>query len=346
MKKFISKTVFFLIPILLLFIITQLFFSKSESPDLLRLGYFPNIEKRYRSVFEEEFKRKTYYYEFLNNKNRKAKIFTIGDSFTEQDNFGYKNYLAEEYSVLNFNRFIFDNQIQTLYQLLNSSFFEDRKVEYVILENVERHFVHNVIRLDSLKIKEEFQFNGFLKNQKVIKDKNEESFFSKKIIYFPLSMLRYYFGHDYLSNDLIYNYNLSSNKLFSNNSNKLLFLSEDLWGLKFNNDLNEVKKMNDVLNDLSTKLHNKGLKLIVLPAPDKYDLYYDYVVDKTNFPKPLFFEHLQSLKKNYLYIDTKKILSAELHRRKDIYFYDDSHWSPNASKIVSKEIIKIIRHWD
>lgn len=343
MKKIIWKTTIFLIPFIILFAITELFFSKTESPDLLRLGYFPSIEKEYRSVFKEEFKRKTFFYEFLDNKNKKAKIFTIGDSFTEQDNFGYKNYLAEKYDVLNFNRFIFDNQIQTLYQLLNSSFFEDRKIEYVILENVERHFVHNVIRLDSLQMSKGFHFNDLSEKPKTTKEKNEESFFSKKIIYFPLSMFRYYFGHDYLSNELIYNYNLKSDKLFSNNSNRLLFLSEDLWGLKFNNDLNEVKKMNNVLNDLSDKLSGKGIKLIVLPAPDKYDLYYDYIIDKTNFPKPLFFEYLGSLKKNYLYIDTKKILSAQLGRKKDIYFYDDSHWSPNASKIVSEEIVKIIR---
>ncbi len=129
---------------------------------------------------------------------------------------------------------------------------------------------------------------------------------------------------------------------FAVNENNLLFLFKDLSNLEGNNDFSSVQKLNNILNDLSNKLKSKKVKLIVLPAPDKYGLYYDYIADKTKFPRPLFFNHLSVLKKDYIYIDSKKILSAHLEVEKDIYFYDDSHWSPVASKIISNEIKKAI----
>ncbi|MNF12645.1 hypothetical protein D3C80_2142110 [compost metagenome] len=56
----------------------------------------------------------------------------------------------------------------------------------------------------------------------------------------------------------------------------------------------------------------------------------------------MFFQYLASLKKDYLYINSKKILSAQLENKKDIYFYDDTHWSPIASKIVADKIRNVI----
>lgn len=110
-------------------------------------------------------------------------------------------------------------------------------------------------------------------------------------------MARYYFDQNYLSNRYAYNVVLNKNNLFSVNENNLLFLFKDLYFLKENNDLVVVQKLNDVLNDLSNKLKSKKVKLIVLPAPDKYDLYYDYIADKTKFPKAIIFNHLSALKK-------------------------------------------------
>jgi hypothetical protein len=343
MKKFIFKTGFFVIPFIFLYVITSLFYSSSESPDLIRLGCFPDLFKEYRNVFHDEFKRKIYFNNFSNRKKKNEKILTIGDSFSEQGNYGYKNYLAEKYDVLHLDRFISGNQIQTLYELLNGDFFEKENIEYVILENVERSFTANAKNIDSSKIMMTSQLDNLVRNHNNLsKGDNIDPFFSKKTIQFPFSMLRYYFSQNYLSNGYVYNVVLNRNNLFSINESNLLFVYKDLSCLEENNDLMRVQKLNNVLNDLSNKLRGKKVKLIVLPAPDKYDLYYDYIADKTKFPRPLFFNHLNALKKDYIYIDSKKILSAQLESKKDIYFYDDTHWSPVASKIITDEIKKII----
>ena len=110
--------------------------------------------------------------------------------------------------------------------------------------------------------------------------------------------------------------------------------------------MRKVSSLNDILNDLSNKLKNKGIKLIVLPSPDKYNVYYDYIIEKTKYPKPLFFEHLDKTEKKYLYVNSKKKLIDAVRRKKDIYFYDDTHWSPWASKLISDEIYKLINSDD
>ncbi|WET00908.1 hypothetical protein [Flavobacterium sp. YJ01] len=342
MKKFIFKASFFIAPFLFLYAITVLFYSDAESPDLIRLGCFPNVFKEYRGVFHDEFNRKIYFNKYSERKNRNEKILTIGDSFSEQDNYGYKNYLAEQSSILHIDRFLSGNQIQTLYELSNGDFFEKHNIEYVILENVERYFIVNAKKIDTSKVMMTSQLDDLVRNHKPSEIDNVDPFFSKKTIQFPLSMLRYYVSQNYLSNKYAYNVVLKKDNLFSVNENNLLFLFKDLSNLEGNNDFSSVQKLNNILNDLSNKLKSKKVKLIVLPAPDKYGLYYDYIADKTKFPRPLFFNHLSVLKKDYIYIDSKKILSAHLEVEKDIYFYDDSHWSPVASKIISNEIKKAI----
>jgi hypothetical protein len=343
MKQIIRKTAVFVLPFLFLYVITLLFYGNAiSSPDLLRVGYFPVFEE-YREVFQKEFDNKVCFYTVSEDKVKKSKILTIGDSFSEQSSFGYKNYLAEKYSVLHVDRFIASNQIQTLYQFLNSGFFEEHKVEYVILENVERGFVANLNEMDTLKMKMKPQLKKQLINQRPVMKKGDKSFFSRETIIFPFSMFRFYVDENYLSNENIYNVTLKTDEFFSNSSNKLLFFLEDVSRLELNNNLTEIKKLNDVLNDLSKKLWSKKVKLIVLPAPDKYDLYYDYIADKTNFPKPLFFQYLGSLKKEYIYIDSKKSLSSKLKSEKDIYFYDDTHWSPVGARIIANEIEGIIK---
>ena len=58
--------------------------------------------------------------------------------------------------------------------------------------------------------------------------------------------------------------------------------------------------------------------------------------------KPLFFAYYDSLMKEYHYVPSMKVLSNELQRRKDIYYYDDTHWSPIGAEIIAKEIEKIM----
>lgn len=345
MKRLIFKTSFFIVPFAILYFITLIFYNDAPSPDLLRLGYIPNVNKDYRKIFflskKEEFEK------LSNHKKKKYKILTIGDSFSDRGGYGYQNILAEDgFSVLHVDRFISKNPIQALLNLSNGDFFDTFNIKYVVLQNIERHIIDNIkdIKLDDKLLL--YEIDSLIQTHKVTESNYKYQFFSRATIEFPLYHFpRFYFSKNYISNKQVYNVELNSKTLFSNNSNKLLFFYTDLVNTNQNNFVENLHKLNNTLNEISRNLIEKNVKLIVLPSPDKYDLYYDFIVDKKNLTKPLFFDNFKTLRKEYIYIDSKKTLSDELKFKKDIYFFDDTHWTPIASEIIANKIKeKIILH--
>ena len=89
-------------------------------------------------------------------------------------------------------------------------------------------------------------------------------------------------------------------------------------------------------------LSQKGITLIVLPSPDKYGVYYEFIQNKANYPRPLFFDQMDGMEKDYIYINSKKILTNAVNNKRDIYFFDDTHWSPWGSKLIARELATII----
>lgn len=341
MQKFIFKVLFFNLPFLLLFTTTSLFYSETEGPDLLRLGYIPNIYKRYREVFSINENENVINLDKA--KKKKYKILTIGDSFSEGTN-GYNFFLACDYSVLHINRYISKNQIQTLIGLCNGDFFEQYKIEYIILQNVERHLIDNIESIDINRKIMIHELDSLKSFHKIEKKTYKYDFFSRTTIEFPLYYLpKYFFFKNYLSNNQVYNYDLNKNTLFSNYSNKLLFYAIDLERVHKNNNDKNCARLNTLINTISKKLNKKSIKLIFLISPDKYDLYYDFVVDKKELPKPVFFDNFKPLKKEYIFIESKAILYNYVKKQKDLYYYDDTHWSPVASKIIANNIKKQIK---
>jgi hypothetical protein len=85
--------------------------------------------------------------------------------------------------------------------------------------------------------------------------------------------------------------------------------------------------MNDNLNFLQNILNKKGIELYFIPAPDKYNLYSNYIVNN-GYPKSRLFEILRPLVKEYNFIDTKVILDKMLEDGVlDVYHVDDTHWN-------------------
>lgn len=351
MKKFIIKVTIFIFPIIFLQIFSMLFYS-TEKGDLLRLGYIMEFYN-YRDVFKEEFKRNNYFSKVskinLNNKNKYTAL-TIGDSFSEQEGFGYKNYLAENdrIDILHFDSFLNNNPIQTTYGILNGDLLNNVKVDYIILQSVERAFVSKIHNIDRKKaiLKDSLIIEIEKQNVNVKKVNISNKLLLGRMLNFPLlykilyhNILFYFDDNAFGSQTYIVK---TKQNLFSNSKNELLFYFGDLENLKTNNNLESVLKLNKELNILSNKLKEKGIKLIVLPSPDKFDFYYDDIVNKEKYTKPLFFDYLENMPKDYLYVNSKKILKSQMTYKKDIYFYDDTHWSPWASKVIAIELAKII----
>jgi hypothetical protein len=344
MKRFIFRTVFFLSPFILLEILSLLFYSK-EQGDLIRMGYIRKDDP-YREQFKAEISRPRFFHSFADvdtTKKNHYSVITIGDSFSEQDNFGYKNYLAESdaVTVLHVDKPRgSSNPIETLYALLNGDLLQHVDVSYIVLQSVEREFVARGQKIDK---KKKISIRAL---QKAAANKKPNdysiSFPPPELWKFPLyNVLYHYNDHAYYSE--VYRVKLDEQLFSGRRPDELLFYKVDLDHTPLNSDRKAIENLNSELNELSAMLEARKIKLIVLPGPDKYDMYYDHIVNKAMYPKPAFFKIFGEMKKDYLYIDSRMILGNLLPTGKDVYFYDDTHWSPQSAKIIAGEISKIIR---
>ena len=303
MKNFVVKFVLFSIPIAFLFLFTTIFFA-TDKGDLIRVGYL--IEKKnYRDIFEKELNQPILFSkvsEINTNKPQKFTVLTIGDSFSEQFGYGYKNYLAKNnISVLHLDRFLSGNPIQNAHGILNGDFLNKIKVDYIILQSVERDIVARAqkCKMDTLinfnsinqvvkeynsklkdaatkNIQEQLELKSYFKN--CIKKSKLDNFSANRLIKFPLQNINYCFDDNAYDSET---YKVKTKReLFSVSENELLFLSSDLNGVKENNNQKSVSKLNQVLNSLSEKCEQKRIALIVLPSPDKFDFYYDELAEK------------------------------------------------------------------
>ncbi len=346
MKKLLYKTAFFVVPFLALYAVS-LTFSSPNKGDMSRLGYLLNSDYDYRVLFKEEF---THPKEFVNISQinldtiNHFDVMTVGDSFSEQENIGYQNYLANlsGNKVLHFDRFLHKNPLETLNSILNGDVLSKVKVKYIILQSVERSFIKRgkkVRKSDTIYIDWIQKRTQEIKKEKAVAAKQQD-FFTKAIFRFPLYSVYYNFDDNAFFSP-VYRVKTKTN-LFSVNSKDLLFFNEDLDILETDNTRELFVNLNNEINLVANSLKAKGITLIVLPCPDKLDFYYDEIIEKDKYTKPQFFNYLETVPKDYLYINSKKLLLENKKGKKDFYFYDDTHWSPVSSKIIAAELDKMI----
>ena len=217
---------------------------------------------------------------------------------------------------------------------MNGDFFENYHFEYVIIENIERHFIDNI---QNIGFKKSLSLTELNKLVEIKSKHNKNDFAYNSVLKFPYYAIKYKLNKTYLFNGKVYKTQISKN-LFSVNNNQLLFYYRDISSTRLNNENMNVNNLNNILNDLNDMLLKKDIKLVVLAAPDKYDVYYDYIVDKHDFPRPLFFEQMKKCNKKYIWINSKEVISSHINQKKDLYFYDDTHWSPWVSQLIADEI--------
>ncbi|XCN74439.1 MAG: hypothetical protein Q3M24_06750 [Candidatus Electrothrix aestuarii] len=344
MKKFIINSSIFVLPFIILFALNIILYNQQEG-DLIRLGYLysnPSPKSKINSQYDLS-KRYERLSEIDLTTNRKFKVITIGDSFSEQGSLGYKNFLANKgVSVLHIDRFISgSNPNQTLIQLLNSNVFDHISADYVVLQSVERSFNQRNKKIDfNMIIDIDSITNKIKKYNKKLPDYNLK-FFSEATLKIPLTNIQYLF-HPKPYYSKTYKYKTNSNNLFSNVSGELLFYQDDINNLNKKNDLLSIHESIEVLQNINNLAAKRRMKLIVLVSPDKYDLYYKFIENNDSLPKPLFFPFYEQTEKEYKNVDSYKILSEKIIKVRDVYFYDDTHWSPKGSKIIADEIYDII----
>ncbi len=344
MKKFVLKASIFVLPFIALFILNSIFYNPQEG-DLIRIGYLYSnptpkslvkskydLPKRFKLLSEIDIKSKS-----------KFDVAIIGDSFSEQERLGYKNFLGNKgVSVLHIDRFISgNNPIQTLIQLLNSNIFNNISVDYIVLQSIERFLNQLTKNIDYNMTIDLDSLSHQIDNNHTPAPTYALQFFSNTTFKIPLTNLQY-LTEPKPRYSQTYKYKSNSNSLFSNSPDDLLFYQDDIDKLNVKNDSLAIANSISVIENISNIAASHNIKLIMLVSPDKYDLYYPYIANNGSLNKPLFFEMYEASTKGYTNVDSYKILSEGINRERDIYFYDDSHWAPIGANIIADEIHKII----
>ena len=323
-------------------------FYETSGGDLSRIGKI-SIQKEYRNIFKDDFQKQIKYHDLSEidlNKESSINILNIGDSFSKQGVIGYQNYLSS-YNLNIFNVFTglnnTDDPMQLVFSIVNGDILDKLKVDYIILETAERSFVRSGQKVDMNKIIMAKDYNKIYGKKENLKEKKNAlldlGIFQDMTFYFFWNIFYSFDERAYTSK--VCKVNLTK-KLFSTKKNELLFYVDDIDDIKYNTR-ESVRGLNEKLNILSKKLNEKGVKLIVFPAPDKYDIYYDFI-EKNHFPKNNFFDYMKEEQKEYIYIKSKDLLLIHVNNgKKDLYFADDTHWSPIASEIMAKKIYEELK---
>lgn len=267
-------------------------------------------------------------------KDQKIDLITIGDSFSHGGGAGlnpyYQDYLASKYNIniLNVNPVDSIHFIETAALLYNKHFLQKTGAKYLLLQSVERILTDRFAKDINLNVNDQ--------NITISKKVFTMQHLPVKIISTANYKIPYYYiAYKFKENAQKNIYKLPMKEhLFTLNSKNILIFHDDIKDIPLFTQTN-VKRINDNLNKLAHLLQKQNIKLIFMPTPDKYDLYYKYLAHNKH-PKNPFFNLIRPLKKDYIFIDTKKILEPYLDKGiKDIYHIGDTHWSHKASEAIA-----------
>lgn len=119
--------------------------------------------------------------------------------------------------------------------------------------------------------------------------------------------------------------------------NELFFYGEDLYDTP-----NQLGPYKSKLDNLFYYASNKGIKLYILIASDKYDIYQDYIVNNHYRYKTLNNLIRENYTNDYLILSADTLSSMVENDVMDVYWSDDTHWSPIGAKAVAIQLAKRI----
>lgn len=124
----------------------------------------------------------------------------------------------------------------------------------------------------------------------------------------------------------------------------LYFYNDDV---KMGLDVTEKQRESIVnnYNELISMARDKGVNLVIVVACDKYDMYQDFIIDNP-YPAKTLNEDLEQWMAPELdrFVMAKRVLHPLVEQGvKDVYLFNDTHWSPASSRLVAREVINKLK---
>jgi SGNH hydrolase-like domain, acetyltransferase AlgX len=333
MQKFTIRLFLFLVPLIILRLFAYFFYEKNA-------GDLPNQFKNYRAQFNFTPNNKNLPQVNFSQPNAVA-VLSFGDSFSGQGNFAYPNILNNNLPTANFAQST--NPALLLVKIINSGWLKNIQAKYILLEQVERLFAENFLAIDTNAILTSADIKLLTATQQ---NSNihaaPDDFFSKSVFKIPFTVWQYYNQASFLANNRVYVQHLNNSNYFTCATNKLLFYKADVDAISINNDVQNLAKANTVLHYINNKLAQQKIKFTFFVAPNKLTFYYKSLNNTTGISQPQLFTLFNKLPKSYHYINTLQILQTSPNK-KDVYLFDDTHWSPATHQLLADTLLKIVQ---
>lgn len=352
MKNFLINISLWLLPLALpasiIFIYVDRSILSKQTGDLEFVYCFTADDKPegYRSsiIYEEplhELRNDVYYEEQTSCDT--LRYMLIGDSFSHQSGIGYIDYCASylQQEVTNIMH-IGENPFQNAINLLNTGFFERHNTEVLVIESVARSLFW---RIEELDFNTNISLNHILAptpsestNEGEGKGTFQFSEFNSKLkrIYNIIAMK--------LTKEIEVIELEVEEGLFSSGCTTLYAHNDDVELLKGTYEPLELSKDLATLKKLEELFANKGVTLYIYIIADKYDVYQSFAKNNP-YPAVDRLDILTQNIKNERFINTKDILLPHLHNRtQDLYYIEDTHWTPIGAKIAGEALAKELKN--
>jgi len=341
MKKFLIKLSYTVLPVFLLLFglvayVTLIICPRSDTGDLGNLALIPFWPEYGQFIREHEMKDtlfiKVNHTEDLRNIH--VNVLTVGDSFSQQGHAGYQNYMpGEGLIVANCKRSLYDNPIQYAYNIMDWGVIDSTNIDVMVVEVGERDFALRIdnFGVDKVEVPE---------SEDPTEDDDEEVNPNE----WSLLRARDFVLYRFAGRSPVYIVDMKRDFFSSPEPRKLYFYCADILnGMTIDETIRP--KVKEVFNLLTCMAQERGFKLMFMLPVDKYDLYQDYIVDNPYaYPKRINEDVREILG------DIPEVLLAKYYLKplidkgeKDIFLFDNSHWSYKASEVVGKELCRRIK---
>jgi hypothetical protein len=334
MKMFLIKLSYTVLPVFLLLFglvaYVTLYISPRTTGDLGHLAYIPfDCQEDAPGEMEELLFEDVRQTDSLRNIH--VDVLTVGDSFSRMGKLGYQNYLAAQgVSVVNCKRELYDNPFQYAYNILDRGLVDSANISVLVVQVGERDLV---IRSEEFDV-----------NKVDIRELGSKSPSNGGGSANDWSLLR---ARDFLMYRLdkspVYKVTLDKDYFNSKEPRSLYFYCADITNGVNIGDASR-QKIQEVYQILTRKANERGIALLLMIPVDKYDMYQDHIVDNP-YPRKTYIEEAREI-----FGDTpnvllcKDLLTPLIEKgEKDVFLFDDSHWSIKAAEIVGKELSKRVK---
>ena len=351
MKKFLVRLSYTVLPVWAILVVTVLYISLYVSPrmsgDIGRLACIP-FGFEYDQMLEQGALKDT----FFMTVNRPAElkrvhttVLTIGDSFSQMGRIGYQNYMAKlGVHVVNMHLEPHNSPLQEAYNILNRGLVDSTKVKVLIVENVERDFELNVQTFRAFTT--EMTESEEMESDNAVAEPDES-----KSVEAPKAGSSTNWSVERARNLILFKTGYQS-PVFTATLSRDLFTCDAPRSLYFyHDDIDQGVSMSPaseektrlVWQSLNQKAKEQGVFLILMIAVDKYDAYQSFIIDNP-YPRKTFCEEIERVigKTPQLFMSKQYLLPLIEKGEKDVFMFNDSHWSYKASSLVANELVNRI----